>query len=102
MLGGSPLPRTRPCAKPRNSLSYALIQNSEAKKSPGSDVNAARVDSTNRSRGISSWFKQRSKFAERSTKESGSVKSDSERSAAQEAQVGFTMPIYNQIYPKSC
>jgi hypothetical protein len=95
MLGGSPLPRTRPCAKPRNSLSYALVQNSETRDSASSDVNAAPVDSTRRSRGISSWLKQRDKPAERSTKESGGAESNSERDAAREVQVGFTMPVYN-------
>jgi hypothetical protein len=99
MLGGSPLPRTRPCTKPRNSLSYALVQNSEARDSATSDINVAPVDSTHRGRGISSRFKQRDKSAERSTKESGSAKSDSECDAA---QVGFTMTVYNQIPPKPC
>jgi len=102
MLGGSPLPRTRPCTKPRNSLSYALVQNSETRDSAASDINAAPVDSTHRGRGISSRFKQRNKSAERSNKESGSAKSNSECDAAREAQVGFTMTVYNQIPPKPC
>jgi hypothetical protein len=97
MLGGSPLPRARPPAKPRNSLSYPLIQNSETRKSTSSDVNAETVDATCRSRGISSWFKQRDKSFEQSTKESGGARSDSERDAAREAQVGFAMPVNNWI-----
>src|SRR3984885_9302670 len=49
MLGGSPLPRTRLSAKPLNSLSYDLIQNSETRKSTSSNVNAAPVSATGRS-----------------------------------------------------
>jgi hypothetical protein len=102
MLGGSPLRRTRPSVKPPHSLSYSLIQNSEARKSTGSDVNTAPVDSTPRSKGISSLLKQRDKSAGRSTKESGGAKSDSECDAAREAHVGFTMLVYNWLYPKPC
>jgi hypothetical protein len=89
--GGSQAPNDRdsPCTGLRdlmlggpsatlNSLSYALIQNREARKPTNSDVNTASGDSIPCSRGISSLFKQRDKPAERSAKECGGAKSDSE------------------------
>jgi hypothetical protein len=81
IVGGSPLPRTRP----QESLSSALIQ---SRKSASSDITAAPVGSTRRSRGISSWFRQGDKSAEPgSNKESSVVGRTSDGGAAREAQV---------------
>lgn len=84
IVGGSPLPRTRP----QESLSSAPIQRGESRKSASSDITAAPVGSTRRSRGISSWFRQGDKSAEPSSnKESSVAGRTSDGEAAREAQV---------------
>jgi hypothetical protein len=87
ILTGSPINRTRPSAIQRESFSVGLVQNGELRKSTSSDTNAASVDSTRRSRGISSWFRQREKSAGPSNKRSGAAERNLEGGGARDIQV---------------
>jgi hypothetical protein len=78
ILTGSPTSRTRLSAIQQDSFSITQVQKSELRKSTSYGSNSASVDSTRRSRGISSWFRQREKSAEPSDKESGARERDAE------------------------
>jgi hypothetical protein len=87
MLTGSPTSRTRLSAIQQESLSITQVQKGGLRKSTSHGSNSASVDSTRRSRGISSWFRQREKSAEPSDKESGAGERDAEGGVARDIQV---------------
>ena len=86
ILTGSPTSRTRLSAIQRDSISIAQVQKSELRKSTSYGSNSASVDSTRRSRGISSWFRQREKSAEPGDKESSAGERDVEGRVARDIQ----------------